>query len=285
MGDHPRKDTNTENNSSAKSHKKCADEFSGFCRDLTAKLNYRFTEHWLLSLLAAGAFGLIICALQSHFDFKPMTSGIIGLTEFAIVVCLAGWDVYRDRSKPPSPEFFVTRTWQDGGPGGHFWFVDDAGHNTRRVTNADCACLIEFTNLKKIPIMIAAYAISERTATGQWKEAKTFRLGYLWHGRIFVGSDLTRVNEIKYLTFDEAIENKSIAPNETVRGWMIFKRWPEGEFRFELRDMTGLVAAGLFRPSILEDFSVAQSSRFPAQPMLMTVNIDSSEDISALPKW
>jgi hypothetical protein len=228
--------------------------------------------------------------MSPMFDFMGVKGKVwsIGLGIWFLLgagIAFVCESVISAKTATTQPSFFITKTWQSGGPASNGWFVDDCHPNMRRATKADGQFLVEFTNLKPTPIMIAAYAISERTADGQWKAAETFRLGSLFHGRFLSGNDLTKVREIKYQTFDDAIEGKHIATNETVRGWIIFKRWPEGELQFELRDMTGIVTTEPFSPSILDDFKLTQSVTFPAQPMLMVVNVDETEDISSLPKW
>jgi hypothetical protein len=145
----------------------------------------------------------------------------------------------------------------------------------------DGSVLVEFTNLKPVPIMIAAYMVETQLTNGQWKAVETVVPGSLTHGKLFTtqgDDDLQSAREIKIATFDSVIK-KDIGPMETVRGWLTFKQWPAGNIRFELRDAkTGLVSVQPFTPSIRQDFSVAGGA-WPVQAELYEIPTN-VEDIS-----
>lgn len=188
------------------------------------------------------------------------------------------------RAPTTQPAFFVTKTWQTGGPSSGYRFVDEYRPGLRRVTEADCAFLIEFTNCLPSPIMIAGYVVGEKLPNGEWKTAERMQLGSIGKGKIFAGNDLKHAKELIFQTFDDAIQNKSIAPHETVRGWIVFKRWPEGDFRLEVRDMKGTIMTEPFSPAFTKDFETSSATPWPSQPMLMS-SADNTEDISDLPTW
>jgi hypothetical protein len=256
---------------------------------LTDLLRNKRVSNWLWTALGAVTLAILYSLGASRIVFFLGGLVVVGLiVHYAISWAGNGAAIAPTINQSASvkqPAFFVTKTWQSGGPASNGWFVDDNHPNMRRVAVADCQFLVEFTNLKTDPIMIAAYEIGEKTTDGHWKAMERFRLGSVFHGKFFAGNDLKCVHEMKYETFDDAIAGKHIGPHETVRGWMIFRRWPEGELRFELRDRFGIVTTESFSPSILHDFKLAQSTAFPSQPILADLAGNETEDISGLPRW
>jgi hypothetical protein len=177
------------------------------------------------------------------------------------------------------PAFFVTSTARNASPlPTPMWFVDELEFDNRlkRRIMVSGAMLIEFTNLKVVPIMIAAYVVGLQSANGIWTAAQIMH-----NGRMFHGKEPTQVREVIYQAFDTVIQ-RNIGSHETVRGWIIFKKFPEGKLRLEIRDAFGNVFVESFQPSIQKDFSAIGADSSPTQPMLMSMS-KNVQDITRFP--
>jgi len=264
-----------------------------FRAKMTAIFNDIFVNHWVYSSLVSLGTAFAVCWIYDCVNSRSlaprtMILAYIGATILIDVGIYAGYRTLKDWANPNasnvSAAFFVTKTWQNwSGPSTPFgWFVSEYHPGLKRVERFDGASMVELTNLRPIPMMIASYLIVVQLPSGQWVAVETCRLGSPGNGKTYVGDDPKKVRGIKYQTFDAAIENKSIGPNETIRGWVIFKDWPMGSLRFELRDMTGTLSAEPFSPSIAQDFSPEGGAARPTQPVNAELS-DRFEDISGLP--
>jgi hypothetical protein len=180
-------------------------------------------------------------------------------------------------------EFFVvgagvmqTTVWMVY-PGSPKPFPD--GHAKTKVGRAQ---LIEFTNLRNIPLTIAAYMISEKTPEGSWREAKLLWPRLIEISRVFVGNDPKQVSEYRMTTFDSAIQDKSIASHETVRGWVFFKDAPNGDLRIEIRNTIGEVFEAEFSSPTTRNFSGSGNLGWSSQSSLMQ-HTGIGLDISLMP--
>ena len=231
-----------------------------------------------------------------HSEAAPVLLHIVNwLCVLCLVAMILGFTGYVIRRWMPSSRddpvrtasFYVSTTWMSRPIWPLMWFVDEYHPGMKRVTQVHEAALIEFTNLKPVPIMIAAYAVETELPNGEWKRMEAVTPNSVTHGQVFFGEDLKRVREMKYWTFNSAIENKNIAPNETVRGWLIFQYWYTGKRRFELKDTTGLVSTEPFSSGFENDGNVAGATPWPlwpVQPLLSELSSD-FQDISDLPVW
>jgi hypothetical protein len=210
----------------------------------------------------------------------------------AMVLGFAGYVIRRFDPAPRSPAgdgppFYVSTTWQSRSLWPPMWFVDEYHPRLKRATQVREATLLEFTNLKPVPIMIASYAFETELPNGSWERMETVVPDSSTHGKIFFGENLERVSEIRYRTFDSAIENKNIAPNETVRGWVIFHYWYDGKRRLVVKDTTGLVAAELISSGFEKESKVAEANPWPLKPVqpILSELLPDFTDISTLPVW
>jgi hypothetical protein len=185
------------------------------------------------------------------------------------------------------PSFYVSTTWQSRSVWPPMWFVDEYHPRLKRVTQVREATLLEFTNLKLVPIMIASYALETELPNGSWKRMETVVPDSVTHGQIFFGENPERVSEVRYRTFDSAIENKNIAPNETVRGWVIFHYWYDGKRRLVVKDATGVVAAEPVSSGFEKESRVAEANPLPLTPVqpILSELLPDFANISTLPVW
>jgi hypothetical protein len=167
------------------------------------------------------------------------------------------------------PAFIMGKTWTIGNPiEKRLWFVQEHRPGQRRAMNVDIAFMAEFTNLQDFQLMIKDYVIYE-ILNGQLRPAEIIHVGPPNSGKMYLGDLNKTVRGIKSRTFDSAIQDKSIGPRETIRGWVFIKHWPNGEYFLEVRDHMGIVYGERFSPTIRENFSVGVGDSFPAQPVLL----------------
>ncbi len=137
-------------------------------------------------------------------------------------ICI--WLIYRN-SAGTNPamahDFSIQSTWTQNDTN-VMRYIDDNG----QIVPFAGAVLVEFTNLKPVPMMIASYEVEIKTANGEWVQSDIIPKYGINHGRVFMGYDaFTNVTEWDYKSFDSAVQDKNIAPNETVRGWLFFKSY------------------------------------------------------------
>jgi hypothetical protein len=164
--------------------------------------------------------------------------------------------------------FSVHSTWIEySGPvAPDMWFVQSG-----TVTPVYAAMLIHFTNLRAEPTMIFANWLERQEPDGTWHNAG-LRFGA--KGQIFAGKDRKDAVELRYETFDASVENRNIAPKETVLGWVFFTTPLDRPTRFAYTDAEGIVSS--------EPIQGIASHGFPNQnPMPVSTHVHS--DLSELP--
>ena len=133
------------------------------------------------------------------------------------------------------------------------------------------AQLVSFTNKSPRSIMIFSYWIEQEQPDGKWIQVQ---LPYGTNGQFFTGRDTTKVQEIKYVTLDSVIQNKNIAPDETIMGWIFTTKPCFGMLRFGYKDTTDYVAIGKIEP--------IASNAWPTQKILISRPSEKFVDISPL---
>jgi hypothetical protein len=164
--------------------------------------------------------------------------------------------------------FSIRSTWTDN-PGSERknWFVKDSV-----VTPFYAAMLVHFTNLKVVPVMILSYWVEQKMPDGTWKKVG---LPFGMDGKFYHGPDLKKVSELTYVTFDFAVQNRNVGPNETVMGWLFFTKPLTSNIRFGFKDTLGNIA--------IEPLTPIASEGWPTQPVMISVT-KSTADISMLPR-
>lgn len=163
--------------------------------------------------------------------------------------------------------FSVSHTWTvNRADAVVIWFVQD-----NRVTPIYASMFVHFTNLKTVPLMILSHWIEHERPDGTWEPAS---LPYGAEGKLYNGVDRKNVTEVQYVTFDAAVQNKNIGPNETVLGWLLVTKRLQGRLRLTVKDSLGKEAT--------EIVSSVASGGWPAQPLLLTTT-NNHADISVLP--
>ena len=132
--------------------------------------------------------------------------------------------------------------------------------------------LVNLTSHLPRPALIDGYVL-EQQVNGEWVAAGP-QFG-VSNGRFFHGTDLSKVEELKYTTLESSIENRNISPEVTVRGWL-----------FQTHPVTGLTRLKLF--DALDNSYVAMIGRrnvegWPNQP-LMIQRTGKFYDLSAFPR-
>jgi hypothetical protein len=169
-------------------------------------------------------------------------------------LCVLGWIIYfccvyliyknsAEKNTAKTHDFSIRTSWMSNDTN-FMRYIDDNG----QIVPFAGAVIVEFTNLKPIPIMINSYEVEIQTADGKWIESDIIPKYGINRGRVLMGYNaFTNLAEVDYTSFDSAIQNKNIAPNETVRGWLFFKSyffWHPT--RFSLRDMLGNISTEQF---------------------------------------
>jgi len=108
---------------------------------------------------------------------------------------------------------------------------------------------VELTNLKPVPITIENYAVDSENTNGIWERVDSVPIIDIGEtrGAFYFGNDLKSVTEIKYQSFDSAVQSKSIASGEVVSGWLFLgnpkKGWNNSKgLRFRLNDNFGNIS-------------------------------------------
>src|SRR5258706_11265345 len=110
-------------------------------------------------------------------------------------------------------------------------------------------CVLEFTNLRPVSPTIESYEIEYKREDGKWEAADMIVAGHTKNGRFFSGVDLKAAKEEKVPTFDSAIEDKLIAPNQTIRGWVFFRSPTGFDLRLRVFYMDGSCAESPIGPN------------------------------------
>jgi hypothetical protein len=197
---------------------------------------------WRVGLLLMG-ISLILGWIAHTFSKKVWSNNVaVWIIYLFILVGLLAVVLISRPHKPtlPTPDFSIRVTWQQNETN-FMRYIDDNG----QIVPFAGAALVEFINLKSVPLMIDSYAIEKRTPDGRWGDADMIPKFGVNRGRILMGYNAyTNLNEWHYTSFDSAIQGKNITPNETVRGWLFFKSYFGGENpRFKMRDTLGNISA------------------------------------------
>lgn len=186
-------------------------------------------------VLLCGLFGIIIYAFA-----KPMYQNVIESKPVETV---------KSSATNAPPEFSIHFTWSVIRQPGMMRYIDDEGMEFAKsaygekvvpVIPFDSRVIVELVNLRHVPLMIASYEIETEMTNGTWARADLIPEMGINQGRVFEGYDaFTNVTERDYTSFDSVIQNRNIAPNETIRGWLFFRKYPDGDIRFRLIDTLG----------------------------------------------
>ena len=209
-----------------------------------------FRRHWkLITIAGIVAFAAIITIPNSLMDFP-----------------LKWRELFKGK---PGPFTISTNWFQNGLPSPQIWCVENGG-----VTPIYWAALAEFTSHRKTGFMFSTYVVEQQDENGKWIESKSLPI---LNGLFFSGTNLQEVHQMEYVTFKSAIENKTIAPGETVRGWIFLDRPARTmNLKFWFKDTTGASFSGMFT-------NINGERGDPVQPISMK-GTKATTDISGLPR-
>jgi hypothetical protein len=200
-------------------------------------------------------------SLFALFGLVSATVGTLGYKSLCIwtgfvAFCFAGlagacWLQNSEWKKAPSgtlsPSFNYSITVENG------WLSAARTMEDRWwLVFGDIACpvhglwFIRVTNTGTTPIMIDSYSVDVLDNHNKWVSLTTMRA----NGAFYItpkDGDWTKASrlEIQQESFDRAISDKNIAPNETVRGWILLETAKgdlgavELQARFHLKDVPG----------------------------------------------
>lgn len=96
--------------------------------------------------------------------------------------------------------------------------------------------LVNLTSHLPKSVLIDSYVL-EQQVNAEWVAAgPEFGVS---DGRFFHGTDLSKVEELKYITLESSIENRNISPEVTLRGWLFQTHPVAGLTRLKLFDALG----------------------------------------------
>lgn len=236
-----------------------------YCRDKYQKFgpNILITAHnswlespWKSTLLVSFVAGIICAVLAGTAYFVWNKVGSFPDASEAA------------KGESASPAFSVREGWTLAHQPPNLWFV---GSGSR--TPIHYAILITFTNLRPHPILIEGYTIEQKLKDEEWQSV-SLPFGTA-NGKMYLGP-LEKAQETNFVTFEDAIRDKNIAPNESIRAWVFLIRPRKGLLRLTIDTPGG---------SYTQQTQGRGGSSWSAQPMLWAAAPGTAKiDISGIPE-
>lgn len=216
----------------------------GVVPDILDEFGLHTWKMWSLCvafILAALAFSHGIATFRPAWAKRIWRSFTIVAILITSVFALRTYNVF---TKSPKPDFIVNTDTvvvtptRDGYP--DFWMIHGVGDD-RVITPIFLAMYVHFTNQKETAHMIKNYSVESKLPHGDWRSVRVIDIR---SGTLVSGTDTlrqARVLEVKSL-FNSVIQNKNIAPHETVQGWIfaqIAKEGYSGTMRLRVWDTVG----------------------------------------------
>jgi len=227
-------------------------------------------SYWIWALRCSlFLFPILVFLVSRFFNLSKKVSFVFTFQALIPSLAIGYWSAthLRNVQSDHAPDFSIQTTWMQNETG-DMKYIDD---NNGQIIPFDGAVLVQFTNLKPVPLMINSYAIEKETPDGKWVRSDLLPKYGINRGGVLMGYDsYTNLTEWIYTSFDSAIQNKNIAPNETVRGWLFFKHYFGGvKIRFRVKDALGHI----FVEPLQGGFGVENG--WPVQDLLMnkTTNV------------
>jgi hypothetical protein len=207
---------------------------------------FSFVSIVLLFLcFVAAAFAIRLSLINHHL--KHRTSDLVWLLTVAIGLVVAAELFWWEHAQPQAathPDAFriviesSILVLDDADP--FFWLVQNVTNKTY-ASPVHMMYFVRFTNLKPTPFLIDSYAFGVEMGSNIWAVPVIIDLRI---GRLFSvpgGTNFTNAREIdiQYNAFNSKIQNKNIAPNETVFGWIAtegFRGYAGKRMRFQALD-------------------------------------------------
>jgi hypothetical protein len=182
-------------------------------------------------LIAIGSYLISFGSHRSYSIWFFFSGAVLILLSGALYLYGGDWD---SDQKPDSPHFSARFSWtQDTEGGTQIWINRDP-----EIVHVQRAMVVYFTNLRNVPLMIISSTLEQQTTDGDWKGVGQTLFG---EDHVFLGIDPKDVVKTTYKTFESVSQNRNIAPNETIFGWVFMRKRPTGDLRLSVTYADGTV--------------------------------------------
>lgn len=203
------------------------------------------------TIFVIGGSGILLKKMVDHY-MSGAQAAILFLSLLGVIVIVfiarSQWNRWEPAKNAPAtgssdskqnieasvPHFAVRSSWtQDMEGGTQIWIDRDP-----ELIHIQKAMVVYFTNLRSTPLMVYASTLEQQTPQGEWVSVGQTLFG---EDHVFLGVDPKDVVKTTYKTFESVSQNRNIAPNETVFGWVFMRKRPSGDLRLSVTYADGTV--------------------------------------------
>jgi hypothetical protein len=212
--------------------------------------SHRIPLKIIISMLVVGGVFLAFAGRQIAVNYNKNTwANTWWWIIFAAYSVLAGGDLYFEFSFTPPLSWFSIHILTIVPDGSTFYVENDFRVGTNNCSKVKTMLFVQFTNEKDTPYTIDSYELDYKLKDGTWQNIPCFDLNY---GKLFtIWSDHHGYQLEPLEIFNAVIDNRTIAPKESVRGWMFTKCADLAplepiQLRFRITDADGNIEFGDF---------------------------------------